>query len=112
MRTFPESILISCDCPRLETRGYRWASRTLMRSRDGEGLMASLNAIDKTPLRVSCCAQQTGMNIDCECTTYSIETVYGEKGHLYTPNVRPVLLATPRRFTGDHPALHRRSLCR
>jgi hypothetical protein len=83
-----------------------------MRSRDGKGLMAFLNATNKTPLRVSCCAQQTGINIDCGSTAYSVGTVYGGKGHLYTPDVRPVLLATPRRFTGDHPALHRRSLSR
>jgi hypothetical protein len=74
-----------------------------------------------------CCAQQTGMHICCGSTAYSVETVYGGKGHLYTPGVRPALLATPclaslaticlaslaticlaslatpRRFTGDHP---------
>jgi hypothetical protein len=45
-------------------------------------------------------------------TAYSVGTVYGGKGHLYTPGVRPALLATPclaslvtpRRFAGDHPA--------
>jgi hypothetical protein len=45
-----------------------------------------------------CCAQQIG----CGSTAYSVGTVYGEKGHLYTPGICPVLLATPRRFTGDH----------
>jgi hypothetical protein len=30
----------------------------------------------------------------------------GEKGHLYTSGVRPALLATPGRFTGDHPVDH------
>ena len=43
------------------------------------------------------------MHIGCESTAYSVGTVHGGKGHLYTPGVRPALLATPRRFTGDHP---------
>jgi hypothetical protein len=30
----------------------------------------------------------------------------GGKGHLYTLGVRPALLATPGRFTGDHPVDH------
>jgi hypothetical protein len=56
-----------------------------------------------------CCAQQTGMHIGCGSTAYSVGTVYGEKGHLYTPGVCPILLvtpylaslATPRRFTDN-----------
>jgi len=52
------------------------------------------------------------MHIGCGSTACSVGTVYGEKGHLYTPGTRPALLATPclaslatpRRFTGDHPA--------
>jgi hypothetical protein len=59
-----------------------------------------------------CYAQQTGMHMGCGSTACSVGTVYGGKGHLYTPGVRPALLATPclgslatpRRFTGDHPA--------
>jgi hypothetical protein len=55
------------------------------------------------------------MHIGCESIAYSIETVYGEKEHLYTPGIRPALLATPclaslatfRRFTGGHSALQR-----
>jgi hypothetical protein len=51
------------------------------------------------------------MHVDCESTAYSVETVYEGKGHLYTPSVCPVLLATSRLvslatsrcFTGDHP---------
>ena len=37
---------------------------------------------------------------DCGSTAYSVGTVYGGKGELYTPDTRPALLATPRRFTG------------
>jgi hypothetical protein len=44
------------------------------------------------------------MHIGCESTAYSVGAVHGGKGHLSTPGVRPALLATPRRFTGDHPA--------
>jgi len=36
------------------------------------------------------------MHIGCGSTAYSVGTVYGGKGHLYTPGVCPVLLATPR----------------
>ena len=47
--------------------------------------------------------------IGCGGTAHSVGTVYGGKGHLYTPGVRPASLATPclaslampRRFTGD-----------
>jgi hypothetical protein len=47
---------------------------------------------------------------DCGSTAYSVGTVYGRKGHLYTPGVCPGLLATPclaslainLHFTGDH----------
>ena len=43
-----------------------------------------------------CCAQQTGMQLfGCGSTAYSVGTVYEGKGHLYTPGVRPALLATP-----------------
>ena len=42
----------------------------------------------------------------CGSTAYSVETVYGGKGDLYTPDARPALLATPRRLTGDAPSLH------
>jgi hypothetical protein len=63
-------------------------------------------------LIAKCLAQQTGMHIGYGSTAYSVGTVYGGKGHLYTPGVRLALLATPylaslatpRRFTGDHPA--------
>jgi hypothetical protein len=51
-----------------------------------------------------CCAQQTGMHIRCGSTAYSVGTVYGGKGHLYTSGVRPASVATPRRPTVD--ALH------
>jgi hypothetical protein len=52
-----------------------------------------------------CCAQQTGMHkLGCGSTAYSVGTVYGGKGHLYTPGVRPASVATPRRPTVD--ALH------
>jgi hypothetical protein len=44
------------------------------------------------------------MHIGCGSSAYSVGTVYGGKGHLYTPGARPVSLATPRRFTGDCPA--------
>jgi hypothetical protein len=37
----------------------------------------------------------------CGSTAYSVGTVYGGKGELYTPDARPALLATPRRLTGD-----------
>jgi hypothetical protein len=37
----------------------------------------------------------------CGSTACSVETVYGGKGELYTPDARPALLATPRRLTGD-----------
>jgi hypothetical protein len=33
--------------------------------------------------------------ICCGSTACSVGTVYGGKGHLYTPGVRPALLATP-----------------
>src|SRR5205085_5298203 len=36
----------------------------------------------------------------CGSTAYSVGTVYGGKGELYTPDARPALLATPRRFSG------------
>src|SRR3954451_6742765 len=53
----------------------------------------------------------------CGSTAYSVGTVYGGKGHLYTPGVCPGLLATPciaslatpRRLAGDHLAPHWRS---
>jgi hypothetical protein len=45
---------------------------------------------------IRCCAQQTGMHMCCGSTAYSVGTVYGGKGHLYTPGVRPALLATVR----------------
>ena len=59
----------------------------------------------------NCCAQQTGMHIGCGSTAYPIGTIYEGKGHLYTPGVCPASLAapclaslaTPHRFTGDHP---------
>jgi hypothetical protein len=34
------------------------------------------------------------MHIGCGSTAYSVGTVYGGKGHLYTPGVCPALLAT------------------
>jgi len=37
----------------------------------------------------------------CGSTACSAETVYGGERHLYTPDARPALLATPRRFMGD-----------
>src|SRR5579859_6467837 len=37
----------------------------------------------------------------CGSTAYSVGTVYGGKGELYTPDARPALLATPRRLTDD-----------
>jgi hypothetical protein len=44
--------------------------------------------------------------------SYSVETVYGVKGDLYTPDARPALLATPRRLTDDAPSLSwRRPVC-
>src|SRR5271155_1821817 len=53
----------------------------------------------------------------CGSTAYSVGTVYGGRGHLYTPGVCPGLLATPciaslatpRRLAGDHLMPHRRS---
>src|ERR1700756_1566892 len=53
----------------------------------------------------------------CGSTACSVGTVYGGKGHLYTPGVCPGLLATPciaslatpRRLAGDHLAPHWRS---
>src|SRR2546421_10013386 len=53
----------------------------------------------------------------CGSTAYSVGTVYGGKGHLYTSGVCPGLLATPciaslatpRRLAGDHLAPHWRS---
>src|SRR3989440_3037698 len=42
----------------------------------------------------------------CGSTAYSVGTVYGGKKDLYTPDARPALLATPRRFTGDAPSPH------
>jgi hypothetical protein len=61
-------------------------------------------------LGLMCCAQQTGMHMGCGSTAYSVGTVYKGKGHLYTPGVWPVLLATPclaplaitLLITGDH----------
>jgi hypothetical protein len=61
-----------------------------------------------------CCAQQTGMHIGCGSTACSVGTVYGGKGRLYTPGVRPASQATPclvslatlGRFTDDHPVDH------
>src|SRR2546421_11960176 len=55
----------------------------------------------------------------CGSTACSVGTVYGGRGHLYTPGVCPGLLATPciaslatpRRLAGDHLAPHRRSPC-
>src|SRR5205085_1925548 len=41
-----------------------------------------------------CCAQQTGMHICCGSTAYSVETVYGGKGDLYTFKCSPC-------FAGD-----------
>ena len=54
---------------------------------------------------------------DCGSTACSVGTVYGGKGHLYTPGVCPGLLATPciaslampHRLAGDHLAPHWRS---
>ena len=58
------------------------------------------------------------MHIGCGSTAYSVGTVYGGKGRLYTPGVRPASQATPClaspaitlslhcRFTGNHPAHH------
>ena len=37
----------------------------------------------------------------CGSTAYSVGTVYGGKGELYTPDARPALLATPCRFIDD-----------
>ena len=37
----------------------------------------------------------------CGSTAYSMETVYGGERHLYPPDARPALLATPHRLTGD-----------
>ena len=60
-----------------------------------------VNRLHRRPVQVflavrpACCAQQTGMHIGCGSTAYSVGTVYGGKGHLYTPGVCPVLLATP-----------------
>jgi hypothetical protein len=46
-------------------------------------------------MRQECCAQQASMHIDCGNITCSVGTIYGGNGHLYTPGVRPALLATP-----------------
>jgi hypothetical protein len=44
------------------------------------------------------------MHIGCGSTAYSVGTVYGRKGHLYTPGDTPVTsLAITLLFTGDHP---------
>ena len=65
-------------------------AQTIACSRRGEWYM--LRAAD----RYAC--------INCESTAYSIGTVYGGKGHLYTPGVRPASLATPRSPCWRRPA--------
>ena len=67
-------------------------------------------AVRRRAIASLCCAQQTGTHIGCGSTAYSVGTVYGGKGRLYTPDVCPALvatsclasLATPGRFADDH----------
>jgi hypothetical protein len=56
---------------------------------------SATNGSNTTQQARLCCAQQTGMHIGCGSTAYSVGTVYGGKGRLHTPGVRPDLLATP-----------------